>query len=92
MILPFWFRIKIRDKNKKGINLHIPLLLPYLILLPFVILLIPVWLLVSLFTIGTTKGRMIFYIVPASYNLLCAARGTEIYVKEKKSEVILRIV
>ncbi len=92
MILPFYMRIKIKEEDKRGINLYMPMILIYLILIPFILLALPFWLIYSLAAAGTDKGKMVLNIVPAAYIFLCSSKGTEINVKDKKSEVILKII
>lgn len=92
MMLPFYIRLKVKSGENRGVNLYLPLLILYILLLPLVLILIPLWLLYLIFTWRTIHGQMVYKIVPAAYALICATRGTELYVDSEGSLVILKII
>lgn len=91
MMLPLYIRLRVRDEESRGLNLYLPMVLLYILLLPVILLFLVLWLLFCLFTAGTARGKAAFKLVPALYVLFCAARGTEIEVTDKDSEIILKI-
>jgi len=92
MMLPFFIRLKVKNSGSRGVNLYLPMFPVYLLLLPLVLILLPFWLLYSLFASGTERGKMVYYMVPAFFELLCTTKGTEVYVDDRDSVVILKII
>jgi len=84
-MLPMLLVIRVRDDEHR-FRLFIPLILVYLLLLPLAVLTAAVWLLLWLFP-GTGEVRK--WMGTALYlpRLLSAARGMEIDVRDRKSDV-----
>lgn len=94
-MLPMMLRLKIRSRESRGVNLYVPLLLIYLLLLPFVLLVLPFVLIWIVLPHKDEEGKPVRYslkIIPALLSLFCAARGTEIEVNDKRSEVLLKLI
>lgn len=87
-MIPMFVRLKITGEEGRSINLFIPMILLYILLLPLLIIALPFVIIASgLSGSRWLSGEMIFAFIA----LFSAVRGTEIEVKDKKSEVILKI-
>jgi len=84
-MLPMLLIIRIRDEGHR-FRLFIPLILVYLLLLPLAVLATAVWLILRMIPGTGEAGRwmgMALYLP----RLLSAARGMEIDVRDRKSDV-----
>lgn len=95
-MIPMYMRLKVRNEDKTSVNLYIPLLLIYILLLPLLLLALPfvlIWYLVSAVMNDEERRRIPpVEIIPALFLLLTATGGTEIEVRDGKSEVILKLI
>lgn len=94
-MIPMMLRLKIHNRESRGINLYIPLILLYLLLLPLVLILLPfvlIWLSVPHRGDEGENFRYSMKVIPAFFNLFCAARGTEIQVNDKDTDLIFKLI
>jgi hypothetical protein len=89
--LPNIIRIMIDEKDGKSINLYFPTIVVFILLLPLLILAFPFWVLAVIILMYSSIGRMIRLLPFAVYELLCAAKGTDITVQNNRTDVVIRI-
>ncbi|MBN2655849.1 MAG: hypothetical protein JXR86_02210 [Spirochaetales bacterium] len=93
-MLPVIMRLKVKNEEGRGVNLYIPLVLVYLLLLPFVLIVLPLgwWWYNRAVEKEGSAGKTSLKLIPAVLTLLGSLSGTEIEIKDKKSEVILKLI
>jgi len=91
MMIPLFVKIRIKEKNKKGLNLFIPFFLVWFLFIILFILLIPFLFIAALIFWPRGYGKKILASVPLLFSLIYSLPGLRIQVEEKDKEVFVSI-
>ena len=86
-MIPLILKLCIKKKDRRGINLWLPLLLIWLIALPLLLIFSPVFLLAALILWPTGKGKYILFLYFIIFNLIWHMSGLRIDIESKDSTV-----
>jgi len=90
-MIPLILKLRIKKKNRRGINLWLPLFLIWLIIFPLVLLLTPVILLAALILWPTGKGRYILISYPMIFGLIWHMSGVKIDIQSNDNIIYLNL-
>ncbi len=88
---PSIMRILVRDEERQGVNLWLPVILLWPLALALGIALAPVAIIVALCTWRRGLGKTILFGGPRLFTAFCALRGLQVQVSEQEQKVLIDI-
>ncbi len=91
-MIPLMLKLRINEKNSRGVNLWFPLFLLWIIVLPLLVLVGPIILLVSLLAWPAGKGRMILFSYLMIFKLIWHMSGLKIDVESNEKIIFINLI
>lgn len=91
MIPPILARIRIKNREGRGVNLWLPVFIFWIIALPFVLLALIILSIGSIFMHPDTRRR-VWRILGSIYTILCELRKAEVDIDSMESDVLIRFI
>ena len=91
-MIPLMLKLRINEKNSRGINLWFPIFLLWIIVLPLLVVLGPVILLISLLAWLSGKGRIMMFSYFMVFKLIWYMSGLKIDVESKEKNIFIKLI
>ena len=88
-MMPLWMRLKVRERGKRGVSLHIPLFLIWILVVAILLLLLPLVVIVSLFTWYRGIGKAILLSYVGIFNILFTMSGFKMDISQPGKDVYI---
>ena len=91
-MIPLMLKLRITEKNRRGVNLWFPIFLLWIIVLPLLALAAPVIFLVTLLSWPAGRGRMIMFSYFMIFKSIWYMSGLKIDVESQEKTIFINLI